>query len=96
MGGRSTRREPHVLKISATAQEILKREGWLIYLNHLQESNETVAIEFLQNLWEYHSTVRGRHIAVTNDIIVEVSGLPTTRSVWTLKKGRLQKVIKTF
>ena len=45
---------------------------------------------------EYHSIVRGRHIAVTNDIIAEVSGLPAAGPVWTLKKERLQKIIKTF
>ena len=70
MGGRSIRREPQVLIVSDAAREILARAGWLTYLNWLQGSNETVAIEFLQNLQEDHSTVRGRHIAVTDDIIV--------------------------
>ena len=96
MGGRSIRREPQVLTDSDVAREILARAGWLVYLNHLQESNETVAIELLQNLQEYHSMVRGRHIAVTDDIIVEVLGLPTTRPVLTLKKERLQKIMKIF
>jgi len=40
--------------------------------------------------------VRGRHVAVTDDIITEVSRLPATRPVWTLKKERLQKIIETF
>jgi len=47
MGGRSIWREPQVLTISAAAREILVREGWLTYLNRLQESNETIAIELL-------------------------------------------------
>ena len=89
MGGRSIQREPQVLTVSDAAWEILTRAGWLVYLNRLQESNETIAIEFLQNLQEYHSTVRGRHIAVTDDIIAEVSGLPATGPMWTLKKERL-------
>ena len=72
MGGRSIRREPQVLIVSDVAWEILARAGWLVYLNHLQESNETIAIEFLQNLQEYHSTVRWRHIAVTDDVIAEL------------------------
>jgi len=69
MGGRPIRREPKVLTVSTAAQEILVRAGWLTYFNRLQESNETVAIEFLQNLQEDYSTVRGRHIAVSDDII---------------------------
>jgi len=85
-----------VLTVSDAAQEILARAGWLTYLNRLQESNETVAIEFLQNLQEDHSAVRGKHIEVTNDIIAEVSGLTAAGPVWTLKKERLQKIIETF
>ena len=82
--------------ISDVAREILTRAGWIVYLNRLQQSNETVAIEFLQNLQERHSTIRGRHIVVTDDIIAEVSGLLTTRTVWTLKKERLRNVVKFF
>ena len=96
MGARSIRREPQVLTVSDAPWEILTRAGWIVYLNRLQESNETVAIEFLQNLQEYHSTVRGRHIAVTDDVIAKVSVLPTTGPVWTLKKERLWKIIKIF
>lgn len=55
-----------------------------------------MAIELLQNLQEYHSIVRGKHIAVTDDVIAEVSGLPTTGPVWTLKKERLQKIMNIF
>jgi len=96
MGGRAIRREPQVLTVSAAAQEILERAGWLTYLNHLQDSNETVAMELLQNLQEDYSIVMGRQIAVTDDIIAEVSGLPATRPVWTQKKERLQKIMEIF
>ena len=96
MGGRSIQREPQVLTVSDVAREILARAGWLVYLNRLLEPNETVAIEFLQNLQEYHSIVRGKHIVVTDDVIAEVSRLPTTRPMWTLKKERLQKIMKIF
>ena len=83
MGGRSIQREPLVLTVSDAAREILARARWLTYFNGLQESNETVAIEFLQNLQEHHSMVRGRQIAVTNDIIAEVSGLPADEpQIW--------------
>ena len=40
--------------------------------------------------------VRGKRIAVNDDIIAEVLGLPATGPVWTLKKERLQKVIEIF
>ena len=40
--------------ISDAACEILVRAGWIAYLNQLQQSNETVSIEFLQNLQEDH------------------------------------------
>jgi len=47
MGGRSIHNEPQVLMVSDAAREILARAGWIVYLNQLQQSNETVAIEFL-------------------------------------------------
>lgn len=75
MGGRAIERESQVLTVSVAAREILARAGWLTYLNRLQESNETVAIEFLQNLQKDYSTVRERQITVTDDIIADVSGL---------------------
>ena len=96
MGGKAIRSEPQKLTVSAAAREILEREGWLNYFSRLQESNETVALAFLQNLQEDHSIVRGKRIAVTDDIIAEVSGLPTVGPVWTLKKERLQKIMEIF
>ena len=78
------------------AREILVRARWIAYLNRLQQYNETVAIEFLQNLPENHSMVRGRQIVVIYEIIAEVSGLPTVGLVWTLKKMRLQDTITIF
>lgn len=60
MGGRSILSEPQVLMVSNAAREILARVGWIAYLNCLQQSNEMVAIEFLQNLQENRSMVRGR------------------------------------
>ena len=96
MGGREIRREPQVLTVSASAQEILERARWLTYLNRLQDSNEAVAIEFLQNLQEDYSIVGGRRIAVTDDIIEELSRLLATRPVWTIKKEIPRKVMKIF
>lgn len=50
MGGKAIRSEPHKLTVSAITREILEKAGWLNYFSRLQESNETVAMEFLQNL----------------------------------------------
>ena len=96
MGGKAVRSEPQELTASAAAREILEKAGWLNYFNRLQEPNETVALEFLQNLQEDYSTVRERRILVTDDVIAEVSGLPATGLVWMLKKERLQKIIEIF
>ena len=96
MGEKAIRSEPQELTVSAAAREILEKAGWLNYFSCLQESNETVALEFLQNLQEDYSTVRGRRIAVTDDVIAEVSGLPTIGPVWTLRKERLQKIMDIF
>jgi len=85
-----------VLIVSDAVCEILIREGWITYLNCLQQSNKTMAIEFLQNLQEDHSMARGRQIAVIDEIIAKVSGLPAVGPVWTLKNMRLQDVITIF
>ena len=96
MGGKTIRSEPHKLTASAAAREILENAGWLNYFNRLQESNEAVALEFLQNLQENHSIVGGKRIEVTEDIIAETSGLPAVGPRWELKKERLQKAMEIF
>lgn len=96
MGGKAVRSKPCKLTVSAAAREILERAGWLNYFSRLQESNETVVMEFLQNLQENHSTIGGRRIMVTNKIIAEVTGLPAAGPVWTLKKERLHGIMELF
>lgn len=96
MGGKAIRSEPSKLVVSEATREILERAGWLNYFSRLQESNETVAMEFLQNLQEEHSIVGGKQIMVMEEIIAEVTGLPALGPVWTIKKERLQKIIEIF
>lgn len=55
-----------------------------------------MAIEFLQNLLDDHSIVRGRRIIVMDTIIAKVSGLPAVGPIWTHKKLRLQDAMATF
>ena len=75
---------------------MVKKAGWLTYLNRLKEANETVVKEFLQNLQEEHSIIRGKRIEVTDDIIEKVTGLPAIGPIWTIKKERLQKIVEIF
>lgn len=96
MGGKAIRSEPSKLVVFEAAREILERAGWLTYFSHLRESNETVAMEFLQNLQEEHSVVGGKKIMVMKEIIAEVTGLPASGPIWTIKKERLQKIIEIF
>lgn len=72
------------------------RSGWITYLTRLQQPHEIVAIEFLQNLQEDHSIVRGKRITITDAIIAEVSGLPVVGPTWTHKKLRIQETMAIF
>ena len=96
MGGKAIRSEPSKLVVSHAAREILERAGWPNYFSCLRESNETVAMEFLQNLQEDHSIVGGKQITVMEEIIAEVTGLPASGPVWKTKKERLQRIIEIF
>ena len=60
MGRRPIRSEPQTLVVSDAAQAILDKLGWITYFMRMQQPNELVATEFLLNLQEGSSTVRGR------------------------------------
>ena len=96
MGGKSIRSESSELIVSEAARKILEKAGWLTYFGRLRKSNEIVAMEFLQNLQEEHSVVGGKQIAVTKEIIAEVTRLPDLGPIWTTKKERLQKIVELF
>ena len=40
--------------------------------------------------------VGGKQIAVTKEIILEVTGLPDLGPIWTIKKERLQKIVELY
>ena len=71
MGGRIVRREPLILDVSDAAREILGRAGWITYFTRFQQPNEAIVIEFLQNLQNGQSMIRGRKITVTNAVITK-------------------------
>ena len=90
MGGKSIRSEPSELIVFEAARKILEKAGWLIYFGRLRKSNEIVAMEFLQNLQEEHSMVGGKQIAVTKEIIAEVTRLPDLGPIWMKKKEKVK------
>ena len=96
MGGKPIRYEPQVLIISDAARAILERLGWTTYFMRMQQPHEAVATEFLLNLQEGSSIVRGRNIAVSDEIIAEVSGIPVQGTTWTQKKIRIHEAMKIF
>ena len=85
-----------MLVISDAAREILERIGWTTYFMRIQQPHEAVATEFLQNLQEGFSIVRGRQITLSDEIIAEVSGIPVQGTIWMQKNLRLREAMKIF
>jgi hypothetical protein len=59
------------------AYQIFLQAGWLGYFQRLQWYDPQQVLQFAQNLQEDHSIVQGVRISVTEEDIVQVSGLPT-------------------
>jgi len=96
MGGRTVRREPLILDIFDEAREILAQAGWIAYFTRFQPPNKEVTIEFLQNLQNGQSMVRGRKITVLDAVIAEVSGLPAEGPVWAGNRLKFHDAIEAF
>lgn len=60
IGGRIVHQESLILVVSNEAREILARARWIAYFTRFQPPNKEIAIEFLQNLQNGQSVVRGR------------------------------------
>lgn len=95
MGGRSIRNEPTVLMVSDHAHAILERT-WLQYLNKLQGFHGEMKLEFLQNLQNGSTTVRGGNITVSEAVIAEVTRLPAKGIKFTDKHILLYNVVVVF
>jgi hypothetical protein len=79
MGGPVVRKEPAttaLLEHYPAAYQIFEQAGWLHYFRRLQGYNEPQVLQFARNLQENHSVVAGVRIAVTEQDISAVSGLP--------------------
>ena len=96
MGGNTLRVEPANFPISEEVSAILQRDRWLTYVHRLQGFNTRIAIEFLQNLQEGKTRVKGRTIPVTEGIIVEVSGIPAQGERWAEKNLLLREVVAAY
>jgi len=82
MGGKSIRSEPTVLRVSDQASAILERVSWLKYLTKLQGFHEEMTLEFLHNLYNGRTMVKGRNIMVSEAIIAKVFRLPAEGTRW--------------
>ena len=76
MGGNSLWNKPVNFPISDTNSAILQQASWLTYVHRLQGFDTEIAIEFLQNLQEGQTRIKGWIIPVTEYIIAEVSEIP--------------------
>ena len=56
--------------------QIFVNAGWDVYLDRINGWDEEITLEFALNLEEGVSRVRGLEIPVTEETIVEVSGIP--------------------
>jgi hypothetical protein len=94
--GRSIRREPTLLQVTDQAREILHHLGWTKYFNRLQGYDINITLAFFQNLQRGVSVIRDIQIPVTEEIIVEVTGLPNEGTQWTGKYTTLKEVVESF
>jgi hypothetical protein len=79
MGGQSVRHELEDTMGFQNNQKVWKvfeNTSWNVYFDRLKGSNEEIATKFALNLREGISQVCGIEILVTEEAIVEVSGLP--------------------
>lgn len=96
MGGRTVHIEPIILPIFYESREILARVGWIAYFIRFQPPSEEISIEFLQNLHNGQSMVRGRQITVSDAMIAKVFGLSVEGLVWASKWLQLHDTIEAF
>lgn len=77
MGGKSACNEPTLLQTTEKAYDILEQVELAQYLSWLWGFDVNITLEFLQNLSDEGTKVRGRPILVTKLILEEVTSLPT-------------------
>lgn len=96
MGEREIWSEPRVLMVSDQTCKILEHAGWLQYLNILQGFHEELTLEFLQNLQNYSTVVKGISMTVSEEVMVEVTQLLAEGVKWADKSVLLYNAIEAF
>lgn len=96
MGGKNIRSESTVLMVPNQARAILEGINWLQYLNNLQGFNEEMTLEFLQNLQNGSTTIRGRNITIFEAVIAKVTRLPAEGTSWIDKHVFLYNAVTVF
>ena len=80
MGGNLITHEPAttaLLELYPEAYQIFLQVGWLDYFRRLPDFDPQQVLEFACNLTEGFSVVQGVQIPVTEEVIAQVTGLPT-------------------
>jgi hypothetical protein len=89
MGGSAVRHEPgsvNLLQLFPEVYQIFQQAGWTVYFERLGEFDQEQVLEFAQNLQDDFSMVQGVRISVTEEDIVQVSGLPAIGIRWFSRK----------
>jgi len=89
MGGNIITYEPAttaLLELYPEAYQIFLQAGWLDYLRRLPDFDPQQGLEFACNLTEGFSVVQGVQIPVTEEVIAQVTRLPTNGTRWFSRK----------
>jgi len=89
MGGNLITYEPGttaLLELYPEAYQIFLQAGWVDYFRRLPDFNTQQVLEFACNLREGFSIVQGVQIPVTEEVIAQVSRLPTNGMRWFSRK----------
>lgn len=99
MGGKLITHEPTtttVLEIFLEAYQIFLQAGWIDYFRRLPKFDLQQVLEFTCNLREGFSIVQGVQIPVIEDIIAQVTGLPTNGTRWFSRKHLIFNAHQSF
>ena len=70
------------LRINPKFFAIFQAVGWTEFFQRLNGFHRETALQFSLNLIETHSEVWGLRVEVSEEIVVEVTGLPQVGKTW--------------
>ena len=80
MGGEPQQHEPtnhRVLLVDPSSCNLFQQQGWLVYCLSLKQFNQEIALQFHNTLRDGYGTVKGIHIKFIEEVVAEVTRLPT-------------------